>query len=294
MGRVQAIYLSEESEMAFSPSFAIDLDRPSEILGGVDYSSTEYEHPIWSFFWDDSSEDTVGVGGFIFVLERLEGSTTHAVAMLDLPYIDTEEEPEPEAADIGGEGWSYDNNDGTFQLNLDPFEYVESIDGIFRYTLVPYDNLGNMGWPTEPIEFLSVWSDGDSYGTFPFINLYDNWMGELQDIGVVNNNTYATISFDIFGMDDEYEMEFWLNGYELADGVDYMLLDSPYGSDKYYLVLLESVRDMIQGEDDGTLEIYAYVEDGIVVQFTIDAFDYIYLNQRTGFGFGRFRPALND
>jgi hypothetical protein len=52
---------------------------------------------------------------------------------------------------------------------------------------------------------------------------------------------------------------------------------------------------MIQADDMGELEIYAYVEeDDIVVQFTVDAFSYIYLNQRTGFGFGRFRPALND
>jgi hypothetical protein len=122
-------------------------------------------------------------------------------------------------------------------------------------------------------------------------------MGELQDIGVVNNNTYATISFDIFGLDSEYELEFWLNGNELVDGLDYMLLDAPYGliSDLYYLVLLESVRDMIQDDDSGELLISAYIEDeGLIVQFTVDAFDYIYHNVRTGFGFGRFRPALDN
>ena len=293
-GRVQAIYLSEASSDDYSEAFYIDLERPSEVVGGADYSSTMLEYPMWTFTWDDSAEDTVGIGGFLFILERLEGSTTHAIAMLDLPYIAEEEEEEPGDYDYDGIDYWFDEGTGRFVLDMDPFEFVESIDGIFRYTLIPYDNLENMGYPTEGMEFTSVWSDGDDYGTYPFINLYDNWMGEIQDMGWVNNNTYATVSFDIYGLDG-YELVFTLDGVELAEGVDYMLLDAPYGSDMYYLVLLESVRDLMQGDHgSGDLEIYAYVEEeDLVVQFTVDLFGYVYENERTGFGFGRFRPAVD-
>jgi hypothetical protein len=289
-GRVRAEYQTEQTGWVYSNVFAIDLERPEFIEGAEapSYSSTDEEYPSWLFTWDEATDMEVGLGGFMFVLERLEGDTTHAIAMIDLPV---EYEPEPEDDGIGAYTFSFE--EGKYLLEIDPFEYVETIDGIFRYTVIPYDRLENLGSPIAG-EFTSVWSDGDDYGTYPFINLYDNWMGEKQLIGTVNNNTYATISFDIFGLED-YTLEFRLNGTLLVEGIDYRLIGSPYGSDLYYLVLLESVRDMIQADDMGELEIYAYVEeDDIVVQFTVDAFSYIYLNQRTGFGFGRFRPALND
>ncbi len=288
-GRVQAIYLSEYSASVLSEEFAIDLERPEFIEGAEapSYSSTDEEYPSWLFTWDIATDEEVGLGGFLFVLERLEGDTTHAIAMIDLPV----EYEEPEDDSIGA--YSFGFEEGKYLLEMDPFEYVETIDGIFRYTVIPYDRLENLGGPIAG-EFTSVWSGGGNYGTYPFINLYDNWMGEKQLIGTVNNNTYATITFDIFGLEG-YTLEFRLNGTLLVEGTDFRLIDSPYGSDLYYLVLLESVRDMIQADDMGELEIYAYVEeDDIVVQFTVDAFSYIYLNQRTGFGFGRFRPALND
>ncbi len=288
-GRVRAEYQTEQTGWIYSNVFAIDLERPEFIEGAEapSYSSTDEEYPSWLFTWDIATDEEVGLGGFLFVLERLEGDTTHAIAMIDLPV----EYEEPEDDSIGA--YSFGFEEGKYLLEMDPFEYVETIDGIFRYTVIPYDRLENLGGPIAG-EFTSVWSGGGNYGTYPFINLYDNWMGEKQLIGTVNNNTYATISFDIFGLEG-YTLEFRLNGTLLVEGTDFRLIDSPYGSDLYYLVLLESVRDMIQADDMGELEIYAYVEeDDIVVQFTVDAFSYIYLNQRTGFGFGRFRPALND
>jgi hypothetical protein len=252
---------------------------------------------MWTFAWDDNSWDTVGLGGFLFILERLEGDTTHAVAMLDLPYI---QEMGPGQYDMGGD-YDYRLEDGRFVLDLLPFEFVETIDGMFRYTVIPYDRLHNMGDSEGPNEFASEWSWGDKYGTYPFINLYDNRMYEEQNLGDVNNNTYATVTFDIFGMGDAYDVDdnadgyrlrFELNGTELVEGTDFRLI-ARLGN-LYYLVLLEPVRNAMQEDTSGDLLIDAYIMDGsLEVQFTVDLFNYKFDNLRTGFGFGRFRPGLH-